>query len=478
MTSSRRPAGAVTCAVLALLFLAAGGPASSGSSDVRRLPPGTATRIGAPPFEPSSRDDGDIARWIEEAEALAQAEGVTVHAADLWLSSAALLEQRPAGHARAVLAYLRARDLYPAGAPRQGWAAARVVTLHVDAGNAPEAEKAFAWLAGWQGHPPRGVDATVATADVALLERLQAERVVLQSRLARMFGRFGEAALLLEGLAADPTRDADDTRRAGWWMQAARAWVRARDHEAADRAARAAMSLVDAPQQKAQLDLWRLHARFDALDDHGDPAPPVPWPGDAFEDAARDHLATWSRTPEGACHALALASSALQAGAPDAAARLYAVALDNPVLLARATVDPDVFEGLLVPIALALREGELDDAERRIVQLETLRSEPHATLDALRIQLAERRASRDDERRAPRPAPPPLLRPRIDVAPSPREERAPSAPSAGETPASPTSRGTGWLLAGLGLAIVLVTATRRRAARRRLRAPRPRRRAS
>lgn len=483
MTSSRRPAAAVTCAVLALLFLAAGGPASGGSSDARRLPPGTATRIGAPPFEPSSTDDGDVTRWIRHAEALAEAEGLTVHAADLWLSSAFAWERRPADRARALVDYRRARELYPAGSPRQGLAAARMVALYLEAGNAPEAETAFAWLAGWQGHPPRGVDATVATADVALLERVQLQRVVLQSRLARMYGRFRDAALLLEGLAGDPTSPADASRRAGWWMQAARAWVRANEHDAADRAARAAMAIVEEPQEKARLDLWRLHARFDALDEHGDPTAPASWPGEAFEDAAHDHLRAWSRTPEGACHALALASTALQADAPDAAARLYAVALDNPVLRARAAVDLDVLEGLLVPIALALRRGDLDEAERQITEVEALRDEPHPTLDALRIQLAEHRAGLLHEPDVPRPEPRPTLHPRIDVASPTAHEHDVTRDASRERRRAQPSAKPGQLLAGLALAIValaiaFVAATRRRAGRRRLRARRPRRRAS
>lgn len=354
-----------------------------------RLPPGTVTRVGAPPFEPGARDPGTVTRWVDAARALAAAAPTAVQAGDLWLSIGACLEAWPRQRREALAAYAAARAAYPAGTPRQGLAAARLVALHLADGNAPEAEAAFAWLDGWRGRMPLGAAAVEAEADAALLERLTIQKRLLAADVGAQAGRFREAALALEGLATDLTLAVDDERRARWWEEAARWRARAGDGDVALADLDGALGATQDGGRSAQLALWRLYARFAALDARGDIGRLDPWPGPAFLEAAHEHLRLWQAEPHAATHALTLASAALRAGEIEGAQGLYAVALADGRLLRACAHDDEILEGLLVGVVAAWRSGRPTEALATLDVLARASGRFTPTMDALRIALRE-----------------------------------------------------------------------------------------
>ena len=484
----------MTCRTLSLLALAGAlliGVAPAGADEYvalegtpsDHLPADTATRGRSHPrYGPAeigthlSRDEqrAQMQTWAAAAESVALAHPGTRLAADL-LHGAAHVHRR--GSPLADLERYRRLALAGVDAHAQDDPAVAALMLGLAreellAGNTPAAGRWLERVEGWSATVATWLsDGTPPARARALLRIWTNEYLPVRARWLEAVGRTKEAAEALERHVGN----APPSEHARRWRHAAEAYARAGETEDALRTAARAHEAASSDAARGDHLLWALYARHDLLDARGKPATLSARNGWATTEAFRVDLQTLlgeiGRLTKVTTLYLELGSRAHLRGDEATALDIYVAAMDNPSVANEASGQRDLWEGLLVAFAAAIRLERFDDAERILATVARIGSVPAERFDTLLVWLKNRRAdaaqlealkrriAEEAKRRREQPgvAPPPAQDrdPTLGVEHSGTDDDVPFTPAEEDPPVWP------WLLAALALVLIAVFVARR-----------------
>ncbi len=414
------------------------------------------------PGEPPESAEG-WRDWSDRAAAEGRLHAGTRRGGDLLFSAAEPLRFRAPHRARYIALCREAIAAFPRGDVTIGYVLMQLARVQINEGMTSATEETLEQLRPWMdAREPTDLDVSEAERWRLFRDHVRRHFLPVTAKLHAANGRLQASAETLERFAEE-SRYRGLVAEADAWMDAARAYYKADDREAAVRSADRSLELTTVDLMTARRGKWRLFAKHGLVAPDGSATLFGTWPGEEFEADMRGFLRSLHDNYHSGELLLSFGSSAHMCGRNELALEMYLLALDHRDLVAKAAGDPTIVGGLLVGMSVAVELERFDEAERILSTIERISDRPIKDIDKYRAAIRTARADAEAEAELRRKE---AEKRRAEAKPSPAsnlDERnagriEPPRETEDEAVAAETgdaSDGSVWLWCGVGLLLAL-----------------------